>query len=115
MPATAIDVDSDINHAKAWALAATGIIFLRARANSGLFSSIAAEIITKSAAPRFSCLCPTSTFAPSAFKEVSIAESFLSEPETVKPLANIILAIPLMPEPPIPIKWIFSFANSDSE
>ena len=88
---------------------------MRAKANSGLSSRIAAEIITNSASAKFSSLCPISILAPSAFSEVRSGESFLSEPETVKPLASIILAIPLMPEPPMPIKCILSFASSDSE
>jgi hypothetical protein len=42
--------------------------------------------------------------APKARNDLITAESFLSEPETDNPFASIILAIPLIPEPPIPIK-----------
>ena len=42
------------------------------------------------------------------------AESLASEPEILMPLANIILAIPLIPAPPRPMKWMRLSANSDN-
>ena len=65
---------------------------------------MADETITSSESVIFSGACPTKIVAPSALREVRTAESFLSEPDTVKPLANMMRAIPLIPAPPIPIK-----------
>ena len=114
VPATATDVDSDISHANATARAAIGKPFFLASTNSGLLSVIADETITNWASARFSNAWPTWIFAPNAFNAVSIGDSFLSDPETENPFANIIRAIPLIPAPPTPIKWILSFAKSDN-
>ena len=49
-------------------------------------------------------LCPISTLAPSARKLSRTIESLASEPDTWIPRSKSILAIALMPEPPMPMK-----------
>ena len=99
-----MELDSDINHASASALAVIGIPFDFAKVNSGFISLIAEDIITNSHSFKLFSLCPINISAPNARNDLITAESFLSEPETDNPFASIILAIPLIPEPPIPIK-----------
>ena len=49
--------------------------------------------------------CPTCTSAPSARSASTAADSRASEPVTRSPLASRMRAIPLIPAPPMPMKW----------
>ena len=54
------------------------------------------------------------TFAPRADKAVTTDESFASEPLTLIPCESAIRASPLIPAPPIPMKWIRFPIKDDS-
>ena len=88
--------------------------FALAAASSGFFSEIALEATTRSAPAMFSALCPIKLVAPSATKPARVAESFTSDPDTWIPCESMMRAIPLIPAPPIPTKWMRRFAKSSS-
>ncbi len=83
----------------------TGLPLWRAALSSGLSSRIAEENTTSSAPLIFAAWWPIKTFAP-ARRSSSIEElSLMSEPLTTAPFVRKSLAMPLIPMPPMPIKW----------
>ena len=104
MPATATDLKPFISSLKDCARERTGNPLCSAAFNSGLLSFIAVEITTVFANEMLFALCPISTLAPSARKLSMTMDSLASEPDTWIPRSKSILAIALMPEPPMPMK-----------
>ncbi len=83
----------------------TGSSFSRAAISSGLVFLIAVETTTTSASPRLSALWPTWTSMPLARRRWTLALSAWSEPCTLWPRLCSTSAMPLMPMPPMPMKW----------
>ena len=90
-----------------------GNFFLLASFISGLFFLIAEEITTIVAVLRFCFLCPINILIFSFFNLSIFLFKDKSLPCTLNPFPFIMRESPLIPIPPIPIKWIISvFANS---
>ena len=98
--------------ASAWAREICAIPNFSAATISGLFAEMAVERTMRSTPETFSALCPICIVAPSVAKFCVTDDSFTSEPETATPCAIMIRAIPLIPAPPIPMKWIFLLRSS---
>ena len=73
---------------------------------SGLSPVTAVEITTASALPIWLALCPINISAPNAFNRCVDELSDKSEPLTRYPKFNNTSAMPLIPAPPIPTKWM---------
>ena len=106
VPATATFDFSRISSASISARRTTGRFCARAASSSGLPGLIAEEITTTLAPSRFSAFCPTKTVAPFASSRSVIGLALASDPCTVKPWFSSTSAIPDMPMPPMPTKWI---------
>ena len=106
VPATATFDFSRISSASISARRTTGRFLARAASSSGLPGLIAEEITTTCAPARFSAFWPMKTFAPLPFSRSVIGLALASEPCTVKPWFRSTSAIPDMPMPPMPTKWI---------
>jgi hypothetical protein len=107
VPATAIPCLSRISSASICARGTTGTLRLRAAITSGLSDLTAEEITTASAAATFAAACPTTVRTPRAARRLVVELSARSEPLTEKPRLASTSAIPLMPAPPMPTKWMF--------
>src|SRR6185437_15021098 len=106
IPATAMPYFSRINSASISARWMTGIFRARASTTSGLSLLTAELVTTTSLAAAFAAAWPSNTLAPSPTSRSVTALRRRSLPETAYPIVNRISAIPLIPIPPIPIKWI---------
>ena len=82
VPATAIEIESDINSASALARVISVMPELLPACRSKFSGFIAFEKTIRSAPSIFSALCPMKTFAPSARRASRTEESDESEPET---------------------------------
>ena len=106
VPATATFDFSRISSASISARRTTGSFCARAASSSGLPGLIADEITTTLAPSRFSAFCPTNTVAPFAASRSVIGLAFASDPCTENPWFSSTSAIPDMPMPPMPTKWM---------
>src|SRR5262249_26202883 len=95
-----------INSASISARGMTGMCRARAVSTSTLSDLTAEEITTTSAPCTCTAACPWDTVAPCCCSRLVTSESARSEPLTVYPRFNRTSAIPLMPMPPMPTKWI---------
>ena len=91
--------------ARLWSLRAP-VTISEALAEKPLTSTtIGSSISTPSPAGTFAASCPTATIAPPSRSRATVGESARSEPLTVAPSAAPTSASPLIPAPPIPMKW----------
>src|SRR6266571_5073121 len=89
----------------------TGMPRARAASASGLLERrTALEVTTTSTSgPTFSARWPSTTFPPSEARRRVISLSLRSDPLTPYPRFRRSSAMPLIPIPPIPTKWTFTF------
>ena len=107
VPATAMPCFRRISSASIIARGTTGILRARAAATSGLSSFTALEITTASAlATLLRGMAHDAPSRPGVFRRCVAALSSRSEPLTSKPRLSSTSAMPLMPEPPMPTKWM---------
>ncbi|CAB4676658.1 unannotated protein [freshwater metagenome] len=104
VPATATERFCDINIANASARSKIGIFNSFARFSSTFDAEIALEITIISRPAILSAECDAKTTTPNLRSPSSVCESFISEPDTFISSATKIRAIPLIPDPPIPMK-----------
>ena len=84
----------------------TGIRLTRAATSSELSRLMAVDTTTTAALPRLAGSCPTNTLAPSSRRRFTLALSLASEPWTEWPRLIRTSAMPDIPMPPMPTKWI---------
>src|SRR5574343_996970 len=106
VPAMAMPLFRRISSASIWARGTTGILRSRAAITSGLSALTAVEMTTASAPAAFSAAWPIITLPPSPSSRRVVAMAAISEPVTVKSRWASTSAMPLMPEPPTPTKWM---------
>ena len=106
MPATTIPRFPAMIAASASALRAIGCAAIRAAARIGLVSLMADEKITRSASRASSARCSARKRSPSRCNRSVSNEPALSEPLTSWPSSSKSAAIPLMPLPATPTRWI---------
>src|SRR5712671_1880975 len=89
----------------------TGMPRARAATASGLVARrTALEVTTTSTSgPTFSARCPSTILPPSEARRRVISLSFRSDPLTPYPRFKRSSAMPLIPMPPMPTKWTFTF------
>src|SRR5215471_4014062 len=105
LPATAMPYFRRISSASSSPRGMTGICMRRASCTSG-FCSSTAELTTRARAPSmFEAAWPSKTRAPISARRSVIGDSFTSEPEIRYPRFSSTSAMPLMPIPPMPVKW----------
>jgi hypothetical protein len=104
VPAIATARRPAMTEASAAALGSTRRPRRRASTSSGLVSRIAEDTTTVSASPTWPGAWPMCTVAPTARSAASARESLASLPETGRPRASRIRAMPDMPAPPMPTK-----------
>ena len=97
---------SRISSASISALGITGMTLRLASKTSGLSGRMALEMTTTSAASRFSGACPWEMRPPRPARRRVVSLSDRSDPLTSKPWLISTSAMPLMPMPPIPTKWM---------
>src|SRR6185503_19123125 len=106
-PATAIENRSRISSASISARGMTGMPRRVASTTSGFEGRTADDTTTTCASPMFSALCPSCTRTPNfSASRFATADRFTSDPLTSNPRLARSSAIPLMPIPPMPTKWI---------
>ena len=106
VPVTAASLRPRVSAASAVERCSTVRPRSRAAASSGLLSRIAVDTTTVAGGSgRCAGSCPRCTSAPSARSASTAADSRASEPVTRSPLASRMRAIPLIPAPPMPMKW----------
>ena len=103
-PATARTFLPCIIHRRASERCNTTSPFTRACMSSGLLSRTALETTTVSAPLRWEASCPIKTVIPASRSESATSESDRSDPLTSSPFSLSTRAIPLIPEPAIPIQ-----------
>ena len=92
----------------------TGIWRSAAAITSELFFEIAELVTTTSAPVMFSARCPSKVMAPRFERRSVTLERFRSDPDTLNPRVSSTSAMPLIPIPPMPTKWIlWIFANME--
>jgi hypothetical protein len=106
VPAMAMPCLRRISSASIWARGTTGMWRSRAATTSGLSALTAVDTTTASARHVFGGMADHHACAL-AFRRRVAALSPRSEPLTVKPRLASTSAMPLMPEPPMPTKWMF--------
>ena len=106
VPAIAMPCFRRISSASISARGTTGMRLARAAATSGLSPFTAVDTTTASAPSMLPLSCLTMIFAPRLARRRVAAFSARSEPLTSKPRFTRTSAMPLMPEPPIPTKWM---------
>ena len=105
VPATATPNLRRISSASISARWTMGTPWRWASSTSGLSRPTADEMTTTLAPERFSARWPTAIFTPSSRSLRTVSDSVRSEPETGKPWRASTSAMPLMPMPPMPMKW----------
>ena len=106
VPPTATDHFSRISSASISARRTTGIRRARAAATSGLSRFTAVETTTTCAAPRLAASWPIATGIPASRRRSTLADSAMSLPCTEYPRVCSTSAMPDMPMPPMPTKWM---------
>src|SRR5574343_923904 len=106
VPAMAMPLFRRISSASIWARGTTGILRSRAATTSGLSALTAVDTTSASAPAMFSAAWPIMTLTPSPSRRRVVALAAISEPVTVKSRWASTSAMPLMPEPPTPTKWM---------
>src|SRR5512140_130924 len=107
VPAIAMPYFIRINSASISARGITGIFRRCASRTSGLSDLTAEETTTTCpSAGTFEAECPVRTIAPSASSRSVVSERRRSDPDTRYPRFRSSSAIPLIPIPPIPTKWM---------
>src|SRR5580765_3302159 len=104
-PATAMLNRSRISSASISARGITGICRRAASRTSTLVGRTADDTTTTSASPTLPASCPCATRMPSVSSRPVTEDVFSSDPLTVYPRLASSSAMPLMPMPPIPMKW----------
>ena len=84
----------------------TGMPRCRATCTSTLSRATAEEYTTTWAPSRWAGSWPLNTLAPRRSSRSMVSPRFMSEPVTRYPSVSSTSAIPLMPTPPMPTKWI---------
>src|SRR3990172_2555016 len=105
-PAMATPYLSRMSSASISARGITGICFSLAATTSTLSFFTADEMTTTCGEATFSARCPIKISPPSFLSRSVVSDAFMSEPETRYPRLSRTSAIPLMPIPPMPTKWI---------
>src|SRR5581483_10065601 len=105
-PATAIANRNRISSASISARGITGICRRAASRTSGFAGFTADDTTTTSVSPTFAASCPYAIRIPNFSRRVVTADVFSSDPLTPYPRFASSSAMPLMPMPPIPMKWI---------
>src|SRR5659263_335246 len=109
VPAIAMPYFIRINSANISARGITGIFRRCDSRTSGLSSRTAEETTTTwPSAGTFEAECPVRTTAPSRSSRSVVSERRRSDPDTRYPRFRSSSAIPLIPIPPIPTKWMES-------
>jgi len=106
-PATEINFLPLVRYLSACDLWRIGKPFFWAKTYSGLVGQRALVTTTVSQSPRFFSSCPIAITAPSFLNSMMFADSLTSLPVIAWPAFISILAIPLIPDPPIPMKCTF--------
>ncbi len=106
VPATATLYLSRISSASISARRTTGMPCARAASSSGLPGLMAEEITTTSAPSMFSARWPSKIVAPMPASRSVILLALRSEPCTEYPWFSSTSAMPDMPMPPMPTKWM---------
>src|SRR5262249_36125825 len=106
VPAMGTQLLRRISSASISARRTTGMRPARAAVSSGLSRLMADETTTTAAPSTLSAACPTVTAMPFSRRRLTLALSATSEPRTAYPRFASTSAMPLMPMPPMPTKWI---------
>src|SRR5215813_12990447 len=106
VPAIATQRLSRMSSASISARRTTGRRRARAAVSSGLSRLIAVDTTTTSASPSAPAEWPMEILAPLSRRRLTLALSEASDPWTVYPRLMSTSAMPLMPMPPMPTKWI---------
>ena len=106
VPPTAIDHFSRISSASISARRTTGISRARAAATSGLSRFTAVETTTTWASRRLPASWPMATGIPASRSRSTLADSEMSLPWTLYPSVCSTSAMPDIPMPPMPTKWM---------
>jgi hypothetical protein len=106
VPAMATPFWRRISSASITARGTTGSSLAWAATTSGLSALTAVEVTRQSAPAMCAASCPMCTRAPRSARRWAAAPMDRSLPEMVKPWLSSTSAMPLMPAPPMPTKWM---------